>query len=155
MRLLPLSAVLLSLGGLIPFLGLSLAVSTLAPDTAAGAELALVAYAAVILSFVGAVHWGFALTTTASPAAQRARYGLGVLPALAGWAGLLVAFTGLLTAGLMVQVVSFIAVTIMEGRAAGQGLMPPGSIGLRYVLSAVVIVCLVSVCLVRLFGVRI
>ena len=115
--------------------------------------LALVAYAAVILSFLGAVHWGFALMSSATPGVQRARLALGVVPSLVGWVGLLVAFAGLITVGLVVQIAGFVGVTIMEGRAAGRGLMPPGYMALRYLLSAVVLVCLVSVCMVRLLGV--
>ena len=152
MRTLPLPALVLGLGGLIPFVVTSLVAGTSGPDWQGRAMLVLAAYAAVILAFLGGVHWGFALMPGA--AAQRMRLTLGVMPSLVGWAGLLVVFTGLETVGLAVLAAGFVALTIVEGRAAGRGLMPGGYMGLRYVLSGVVIVCLVSVCLVRVFGVR-
>ena len=83
---------------------------------------------------------------------RRARFGLGIIPSLVGWAGLLVTFAGLITVGLLIEAAGFVALTIVEGRAAHDGHVPPGYMGLRYVLSAVVIACLVSVCLVRVFG---
>lgn len=152
MRNLPLLPVVLGLAGLIPFVALSVVSGTVSADTAGAARLGLVAYAAVILSFLGGVHWGFALMTVDPPGVQRARYGLGIMPSLVGWAGLLVTFAGLITIGLLIEAAGFVALTIVEGRAAHNGHLPPGYMGLRYVLSAVVIACLVSVCLVRVFG---
>ena len=74
---------LLGFGGLIPFVGLALA-SWIAPP-AYQPELvrSLVAYAATIASFVGALHWGAAmhrsdLNTTAALA-------WGVVPSLVAW----------------------------------------------------------------------
>ena len=154
MRNLPLLPIILGLGGLIPFVGLALLAGVAGAEWSGKATLALGAYAAVILAFLGGVHWGFALTSGADASAARARFGLGVLPSLVGWGGLLVMFTGLETVGVGIEAAGFVALTIVEGRAAQRGLMPAGYIGLRYVLSGVVIVCLVSVCLVRIFGVR-
>lgn len=65
-------------------------------DLARLAFLALVAYAAVILSFLGAVHWGFALLTP-QLSRRRLRRSLlwGVVPSLLGWLALLMVFAGL------------------------------------------------------------
>ena len=78
---------LLSYGGLIPFIatlsGLFLFEGTLR-------ELCLngyIAYAAVILSFVGAVHWGFILR--AKPDNAILLLSLSVLPNLTAWVSLL------------------------------------------------------------------
>ena len=47
----------------------------------------LLGYAAIILSFVGALHWGFAMS---APAANAPRlYTWSVVPALLGWLALL------------------------------------------------------------------
>lgn len=154
MRNLPLPALILGLGGLIPFVAFSLLAGMAGADWQGKAMLALAGYAAVILAFLGGVHWGFALMSVAPDGVQRARFGLGVVPSLVGWAGLLVVFTGLETVGLGVMAAGFVALTIVEGRAARQGLVPAGYMGLRYLLSVVVIVCLVSVCLLRVFGAR-
>jgi hypothetical protein len=60
------------------------------------AQRALVAYAAVILSFLGAVHWGVVLAApTTTPQLARSFLMWGVVPALLGWLALLMMFLGL------------------------------------------------------------
>ena len=78
----------LGYGGLMPFLGLALA-SGLEVGPAWIAQ-ALLAYGAVILSFVGALHWAFAMTLTDLPEDRRTwMYIWSTLPALAAWPALL------------------------------------------------------------------
>lgn len=153
-RTLPTIATLLGIAGLIPFVLCSLGALTLPGDDAGRALLALLAYAAVILAFLGGVHWGFGLDPTGSPPAivQRNRFLLGVAPSLIGWAGLLLAFYGLPQTGLLLVSAGFIGVTVMEARASRAGWMPKGYMGLRWILSSVVIVLLVSVWLVLTLG---
>ncbi|GAB4470657.1 MAG: hypothetical protein OHK0044_13410 [Burkholderiaceae bacterium] len=58
-------------------------------------EQALLGYAAVIASFLGAVHWGLALATPALNKAQtRSAFGWGVVPAALAWLALLLAVAG-------------------------------------------------------------
>ena len=154
MRTLPLIAILLGVAGLIPFAAGGLAAVSLTGDAGRVALLALAAYGAVILAFLGGVHWGIGLEagSTQTVAAQRARFGLGVLPSLAGWAGLLAAIAGLPKTGLTILAAGFVALTIAEARGARSGLVPTGYMALRWVLSVVVIVCLVSVILVLSLG---
>ncbi len=163
---LPLLAVLLGLGGLIPFLGCGAGALALGPDWAHRSLFALVGYGACILSFLGAVHWGFALGAAAAlppgglqlltmqPAnVLRARLALGVLPALIGWVALLIAFFGgPPSIALAVLAFGFAVTIIAEAQANRRGLLPPGYIWLRWVLSAVVIVVLVVVALARVLG---
>lgn len=161
---LPPLAVLLGLGGLIPFLGCGAGAVALGPEWAARSLLALVAYGACILSFLGAVHWGLALGSAALPpgglqlltdqpiAVLRARLVLGVLPALIGWVALLVAFFGPPSAALAVLVFGFAATIIAEAQANRRGLLPPGYIWLRWALSVVVMAVLVIVALARVMG---
>ena len=89
-------AVLLSFAGAVPFLGLG-AVVLLDPVASKTAIEVLISYGAVILSFLGAVHWGFALRDTAHPVngtplppavlgAERQLLIFGIVPALIGWA---------------------------------------------------------------------
>jgi Protein of unknown function (DUF3429) len=69
------------MAGLIPFVGLS-GVLAIAPALAPANALTLLAvYAAVILSFMGGVHWGLALKNAAGTS-----YFASVLPALWAWA---------------------------------------------------------------------
>lgn len=89
-------ATLLGNFGLLPFF--ALAVAAWLPLSAVPArlvELAFVGYAAVILSFVGAVHWGLALMAPQFSKQQSWNVlGWGVLPALLGWLALLLSMAG-------------------------------------------------------------
>jgi len=69
--------------GLVPFLGCAALLFAIDdPAQAKVAEDALRYYAAVIASFLGAVHWGVAAT---DPEHQRARLRWGVMPSLVAW----------------------------------------------------------------------
>jgi hypothetical protein len=79
-------ATLLGNFGLLPFFVLALLLWAGSGTTALRVEFALVAYAAVILSFLGAVHWGLALANPGFDKRQSWNVlGWGVLPALLGW----------------------------------------------------------------------
>lgn len=83
--------------GLIPFFATAAATSYYANLTpphlpAAGHSLFLqMTYAATVLSFLGAAHWGLAMAnynnsdSALSPANQMARYSWGVVPQLLAW----------------------------------------------------------------------
>ena len=157
MRPLPLLAILLGAAGLIPFIVGSLGATMLLDDDGTRSRLAMWAlqgYAAVILAFLGGVHWGIALEagTNQPERVQRSRFGWGVVPSLVGWAGLLVTFVGLPLIGLGIIAAGFIAQTIVEARAAQAGLLLKPYMALRWALSIVVILCLVSVLIVLSFG---
>jgi hypothetical protein len=102
----------LGLGGLIPFIGLA-ALAWLAPDTLGGLVPEMqVMYAVVILTFIGAIHWGIGLASL--QAAQPERVGeqrialsmvWSVLPSLYCWVVALlppIQALPLLTAGLLI-----------------------------------------------------
>jgi hypothetical protein len=76
----------LGVAGLVPFVAAAVGLWSLPPEWAGLAALALLTYAAVIVSFLGGIHWGLAM-----PLAQTRRGLLiwGVLPSLLAWAGLL------------------------------------------------------------------
>jgi len=85
---------LLGFGGALPFLSLTpYIVEPLFPTYVQQAAEAQVAYGALIVSFLGAVHWGMALSSTLSgpkaAAALRERYTWSVFPALAAWPALM------------------------------------------------------------------
>lgn len=84
----PSSAAWLGYGGLLPFVVLAIAVYLL-PQHGALLGRSLLAYGAVILSFVGALHWGFAMTLQGLSARQRPNaYLWSVVPALLAWLAL-------------------------------------------------------------------
>ncbi len=160
---LPPLALLLGLGGLIPFLACGLGSVTAGGAVPADrALLALIEYAAIILSFLGAVHWGLALATrdhaaTAQagflrPGSDGVRLALGVLPALLGWAALLVSVAAAPAIALALLIAGFLATTAVEARGARDGLVPAGYMRLRWLLTLVVVLVLAVVLLSRVTG---
>jgi hypothetical protein len=123
---------LLGYAGLLPFAAAA-GLALLGPPSWRGPALAaLAAYGAVILSFLGAVHWGLALRAPAAEApAAWPRYGLGVLPALVAWVSLLLPARP----GLALLAVSVLAVAALETAAARRGFVPRGYLELRWHLS--------------------
>jgi len=165
----PMLAIGLGIAGLIPFIVCGLGAVSADPVQAARMLSALIGYGAVILSFLGGVHWGFALggappapDATALPAGnrlvtvERARLTLGVVPALIGWlALLLLMMAGMDWSALLLLIVGFIATIVVEHQAARRWLIPlAGYIWLRWGLTVVVVAMLVTVLTLRMLGQR-
>jgi hypothetical protein len=86
---LPPAVAWLGYGGLVPFVALA-AGTTLGGPHADLWRAALFSYGAVILSFVGALHWGIALAAPGLGMRQRsALFAWSVVPALLAWPALL------------------------------------------------------------------
>jgi hypothetical protein len=82
----------LGYGGLLPFVALAAAVWVDSSRSSLWGD-ALLVYGAVILSFVGALHWGFAMSQSDMSAHQRTHcFVWSVVPALLGWIALLVKY---------------------------------------------------------------
>ncbi|MCS6853249.1 MAG: DUF3429 domain-containing protein [Elioraea sp.] len=139
---LPSAALWLGVAGLTPFLATA-GVVLLGPEGWGGFALGVhVSYAAAILSFLGAVHWGLALRAAAAEAwATGRRLAFGVVPALIGWAALLVPDA----IGLAVLIAAFLAVWAAEEIAGRQGLVPLGYLWLRRGLTLVAVVAMSAV----------
>jgi hypothetical protein len=119
----------LGYAGLLPFLAGALLVWLVRADVHAYAALALSVYAALILSFLGGLHWGLAMRQ-ARPSSAALVWG--VVPSLVAWpAALMPPDAGLVVHGLM-----FIACYLVD-----RNLYPPqgvaGWLTLRFRLSAV------------------
>jgi hypothetical protein len=159
-RRLPPTALILGIAGLIPFIGLGFA--ALSTSNAVDSEhvlYGLVGYGAVILAFLGGIHWGFVLHPSALPEGMTpdtrrdaTRLGLGVLPSLIGWAALLTPAFGVPEVGLGVLIAGFIAVLVTEARDRAR--LPVGYMAMRWALSIVVLAVLVVVLVLRLIGAR-
>jgi len=139
---LPHVALWLGLGGLIPFLAGALGALL---GVGAGGSLrpvalaALEAYGAVILSFLGAVHWGFALRAEGAEATSTpGRLVLGVVPSLVAWLALLLP-GGL---ALVLLAAGILGTAAVETMAARRGLVPEGYLRLRWGLSLGAALCL-------------
>ena len=78
----------LGYGGLLPFVGLALAIWVDQSHVSLWRD-ALINYSAVILSFVGALHWGFAMSQGGMTPNQRTKsFVWSVVPSLLGWVAL-------------------------------------------------------------------
>jgi hypothetical protein len=144
---LPFPALWLGLGGLLPFVACTALVLGGGP-LAGLAEDALAAYGAVILAFLGAVHWGLALADPADAAAARTRLTLGVLPALAGWAALLTPNW----IGFAVLVAGFAGTWMAEEAAARAGRVGARYLWLRRGLTLAVVAMLSAAWVAALSG---
>jgi len=139
----PAAALWLGASGAVPFVALGVAALVLDGTLHQQALAALTAYGAVILSFMGAVHWGLAIASHAS-AAERTpepyRLAASVVPALVGWAAMLVSGV----AGLLVMAAAFAGVLMFDLREIRLRHAPSWYPKLRRPLSAVVIAALLT-----------
>ncbi len=78
----------LGFGGLIPFVGLAVALWLMPPAGTALIALALLGYGVSIVSFLGAIHWGLAMQDGAKRVVSSTLWG--VVPSLLGWVALLI-----------------------------------------------------------------
>jgi len=149
---LPFLAVVLGLAGLIPFILCGLeATSANTPAAAIAAQL-LVMYGAIILSFLGGVHWGFTLASSSDVAEQHRLVG-GVLPAVLGWLIVGVSlYTQMPVLALLLLIACYILGTAAEWHGHGLGLVPGGYITLRIGITVVVVAILTVVTVLRLVG---
>lgn len=135
---LPRSAAWLGFGGLLPFIGLALTAFVDRHHGIVWAD-ALVAYGAVILSFVGALHWGFAMALPGMPQALRRNcFVWSVVPALVAWPAMML--EPVLGAPLLMG--GFVAHIWQDHRLAGRVALPAWYLPLRRQLSIVACVCL-------------
>ena len=126
-------ALRLGYAGLLPFVAGALLVWLVRPDVHPYVALALSGYAAVILSFLGGIHWGLAMREAAPPLPWLV---WGVVPSLVAWLALLMPAN----AGLVVFGVALLACYAVDRR-----LYPKQGVThwltLRFRLSAVAAAC--------------
>ena len=139
MTAVPPAAARLGAAGAIPFVAGALAVWSLATPLDLLALEVLRIYAACILSFLGAVHWGLAMAAAGpdgSPDGRR--LALSVLPCLIGWAALLI----VPWAGLILLILAFAGLFFYDVRATAAGLAAGWYPDLRRPLTLAVILSL-------------
>jgi len=117
----------LGYGGLVPFVACAV-VMLAVPDagTRDVAGRALLGYGAVILSFLGGVHWGLVLRG-AAPQRAGGLLAAGVVPSLVGWVALLLPFEQ----AAAVLVAGFGLFWLYEHRVLGPAVLPPDYLALR------------------------
>ena len=132
----PLVGKWLGYGGVIPFVALALN-NALGLDVLniADPTVKLLGYGAVIISFIGAVHWGVALQADRSRQTRLFIYS--VLPALAAWGWFFAAAkTALIGMALTIVVLFFV------DRFLFPDLLPSGYLKMRLHLTIIVATCL-------------
>ncbi|WP_310568231.1 DUF3429 domain-containing protein [Hydrogenophaga sp.] len=125
--------------GLIPFVLLAALLWLVKVDLQAWVAIALAAYAALIASFLGGIHWGIgwlagrhAGGAAAAHHAQRNHFLWGIVPSLLAWPGLLMpAFAGLAWLGFLL-ILCYLADRTLYARAGLQAWLT-----LRFRLSAI------------------
>jgi hypothetical protein len=135
----PRPAFWLGAGGLVPFVVLTSALFALPEHTRPQMLFWLTAYAAVILSFVGALHWGLAMVHPQMGEADRTLcMGWSVVPALAGWVSLLLPAK----TGLLLMAATFAVHYAADHQLAQRFALPGWYLRLRAGLTGVVVLCL-------------
>ena len=130
---------LLGFAGLFPFVGLSLWLLGIAPDHEwrAGTILLLLAYGAVILSFLGGARWGLALAR--EQADEPLDYVLSMAPPLIGWLAVIIP----VPYAFALLAVAFAAQGAWDALAVHTGRAPAWYGRLRTILTMVVVGCMI------------
>src|SRR5688572_1868234 len=135
----PRPALWLGTGGLVPFVLLASAFFALPAHMRPQLLYWLTAYAAVILSFVGAVHWGIAMVHAQMQDSDRVVFmAWSVVPALAAWAALLLPAD----TGLLLMAATFAVHFAADRQLAQRFALPSWYLRLRASLTTVVVLCL-------------
>lgn len=135
----PRPAFWLGTGGLVPFVVLTSALFALPEHTRPQVLNWLIAYGAVILSFVGALHWGVAMVHTQMRDTDRTVFmAWSVVPALAAWVALLLPAK----TALLLMAATFVVHFAADRQLAQRFALPPWYLRLRAGLTGVVAPCL-------------
>jgi len=144
----PKVALYLGVAGLVPFiigglLAITLGAGVVLPEKA---DMFLVGYGAIILSFMAGVRWGLAFAEH-NESEQALQFGMSVIPPLVAWIAFFLPFAF----GLPLLALSHAALAVWDirGMYSGRGPMWYGK--LRMILSSIAVGLLVVVGLVRYF----
>ena len=133
----PAPAAWIGYAGLIPFVTLAVGLWLVSSDYQAQLNAALLAYAAIILSFMGAVHWGLAIAS--GDTTELRQLAISVLPALVAW------FAGFVPPmfNYSLLILGFSGLCIYDVRMARLGKTPAWYPKLRIPLTVVVVMSLI------------
>lgn len=134
------TARVLTLAGAIPFVGLAFAVWIVPAAYHVQVGNVLIAYAAIILSFLGGIQWGGAVALAESaPKSAQTMWLLSVVPSLLAWAMLFVPGSG---ARVIVTICLFAFVWVIDALLHLQKLIPNWFFRLRTLITGIVITSL-------------
>lgn len=133
---------LLVLTGALPFLSATLSLVAGGPFNQTVSVVMLVTYAAVILSFLGGIHWGLALKIMEdAPKSAHRLFVLSVLPALAAWAALFLVPDPRWQLAAMLAIL--VVVWIIDALLSVQHIIPGWFLRLRSLITAIVASCFI------------
>lgn len=140
----------LSLLGLVPLIFFACGAVGPIPETAERMLISLIDYASLTLAFSGGVHWGLGLL----PGMVRTslRFIAGVLPMIVAWMALVLAQLVSPSVALAVLIVGYLATVLTEHRAARLLLVPIGYVWMRWGFSAVAVLMMAMVLVLRGIG---
>ena len=133
-------ALLLGLGGALPFVALAAASLLAPPPYNFTAELLLTGYGIAILAFMGGVHWGLAMRD-----GRPAQYAVSVLAALYAWPALMLGTTG----GWLYLAVGFALLFGFDAWIQRRDWTTPWYLRLRLPLSVIAVGSLTTAALLR------
>ncbi|HEX2941278.1 MAG TPA: DUF3429 domain-containing protein [Rhodopila sp.] len=143
----PAIAIPLGALGIVPFILFGLGAVGHIPASAERMLVALIDYAALMLTFAGGVHWGMGLSPMVSRPALR--LGAGTVPLLIAWIALILAQMISPLGALALLCVGYLATILVEHRASRQWLIPRNYVWLRWAISVVGLVMMVIVIVLR------
>ena len=123
----------LSYGGLLPFVISLVGIYSDSKELSSYAMIAFVSYGAVILGFIGAIHWGLLLKTD-SIQRQGLLLSISVLPGLIGWLVLI----SPLPAALLMLCIAYPLLFVYEKYSELNNLLPVWYMLMRFRLTIVV-----------------
>ena len=130
--------------GLIPFIVMTVVSISGEPHLPFDPGRALLGYGAVILSFLGGIHWGIALRPEPSEHEDHPPFSrsliIGVLPSIVGWLALL----GPMRIGIALLCAGFVVQLWVDLRTVSAGHLPRWFARLRIVLTTIVMVSLLA-----------
>ena len=139
----PKAPLILGLGGTLPFILLTLVIWLGSTELQLIALFNLINYSIIILSFVGAVHWGAAMMR--NDIFYR-YYLISIIPAILSWF-LIMGFIANYLLIFIILMMLFLLMFFIDVKAVRNKILPEWYLPLRKVITVIVFLCLGSVCL--------
>lgn len=155
----PISAILLSVLALAPFIGCGLGALDSHAATADHMLTGLIGWGALVLAFIGGLHWGLAMRDP-DPAVRPATWerkrnvliGLAALLPVLGWVALMLPVAAPSWLALLLVIAGYIATLVVEHQAGARAVLPSGYLTVRWAFTVVAVAMLTTVLTLRLLG---
>jgi len=139
----PIAPLILGLGGTLPFIFLSIVIWLGSSELQLIALFNLINYSIIILSFIGAIHWGAAMIR--KDIFYR-YYLISIIPAFLSWF-LIMGFIANYLIIFIILMMLFLTMFFIDVKAVRNNILPEWYLPLRKIITIIVFLCLGSVCL--------